>query len=147
MDEQFEHLLITHGILKEFTITKQFEINYVEKIKTKLKKKGKTDEEIEEYIKDLLINETTEYFEKNKIPGLFPEKENILEIDDKTKTKIFLLAQKCLKQCKKNELTKEQIILFIQLFVHLSKISNKDIKDFKVKYDLIDENKKEDEEL
>jgi len=145
MQEEFEHLLITHGILKEFNFVKKFDNKYINKIKRKLKKQNLSEKEIENELENILIEDTTEFFNKNTIPGLIPEHENLLEIDEKTKTEIYLLSETCMDHCKSLNLTKEQMILFVQLFVHLAKITNKDIHNFKEKYGLIDDKTDEDD--
>lgn len=143
MQKEFEHLLITHGILKEFNFVKKFEVKYINKLRKKLKKENKSDEQIEDELEDILIEETSGFFEKNDIPGLYPENENLLKIDEKTKTEIYIFTKTCIDHCKSLNLTKEQMILFIQLFVNMTKITNKDIYNFKEKYGLTDDKSEE----
>lgn len=136
MSDQVQHLLSKHGILSSFNISKRIKKSYINNLKNKLKKTGKSDLEISEEIDRKLILSTQKFIDKHEIPGIHitHEGREIVHFSEKTKNLILQIANKCVVKCRENKLNKEQMIIFMQLFLHLSNITNQDVLNFKKKY-------------
>lgn len=131
-----EHLLIKHQILTNFSISKIINPSYVNRLRQQIKKSGKDDLEVEKELDKKLILDTKKFMKTHEIPGFKKNKtqnKNILNLSEEKKKMIYYLAETTLLFCKENKFTKEQSILFTQLFLHLHRITNEDIINFKNK--------------
>ena len=84
---------------------------------------------------------------KNEIPGLCEDGGDnpVISLDPHIKDLIYKLAETSSNFCEKNNLDKDHMILFIQLFFNMMKISNEDVLDFKEKFGLLDDSSDDDE--
>lgn len=151
MTNEFQHLLTKHGVLVAFNISKRISKSYITNLKSKLKKQGKTAKEIDDEIANKISEQTKLFMLKHEIPGLCEDTGDnpIISLDPHTKDLIFKLADDACNFCEKNKLDKDHMILFIQLFFNMMKISNDDVLDFKERFGLLDDvdDEDEDEEL
>ena len=136
MNNGYQHLLSKHGILVSFNIAKRVKKSQVDAIKRSLKKKNLSDSEFEEQLKEKVVEKTKYYLNENDIPGLEFNDKEFIKIDPKIQKKVVDLADKVALYCKTNGLNKEHVIILVQAIFHLLKISNRDVADFKEKYNL-----------
>lgn len=139
MNNDFEHLLSKHGVLKVFNVAKKIKPSYIKSLETKLKKLGKTEEEINDEINRRVVINTQKFIKHNEVPGLHPtDKSHNLDtgITDETRKKILYLANKSTEYCKKHKFSKEFVIFFIQIVLYYMKITNEDMIEFKKKYNI-----------
>jgi len=136
MNNSYQHLLSKHGVLVAFNIAKRVKKSQVDAIKRSLKKKNLSDSEFEEQLKEKVVEKTKYYLNENDIPGLEFESDNFIKIDPKIQKKIVDLSNKIALYCKTNGLSKEHVIILVQAIFHLLNVSNRDVADFKEKYNL-----------
>ena len=136
MNTGYQHLLSKHGVLVSFNIAKRVKKSQVDAIKRSLKKKNLSDKEFEEQLKEKVVEKTKYYLNENDIPGLEYNDDEFIKIDPKIQKKVADLADRVALYCKTNGLNKEHVIILVQAIFHLLKISNKDVADFKEKYNL-----------
>jgi len=148
MTSDFQHLLTKHGVLVAFNISKRISKSYINNLKKKLKKEGKTETEIDEEISIKVSEQTKLFMLKHEIPGLYENTNDnpIITLDPKIKDLILKLADNSCKFCEKNDLSKDHMILFIQLFFNMMKISNEDVLDFRERFGLLDDSEDDDSE-
>lgn len=136
MNNDFEHLLSKHRVLNSFNISKRIRKSYISSLRKKLEKSGKSESEISEEINKKIILNTQKFIEENEIPGIkmnYNDNTGVY-INEKTKNFILKTANDCVNKCKLGKLNKEQMIIFMQLFLHLAKITNEDVSKFKKRY-------------
>lgn len=135
MNDNVQHLLSKHGILISFNIAKKIKMSKLRYIRKKLKSKNLSEEEIIKQTNQILLNSNNSFFNVEKIPGLvYNENHKSIELSESEKDIILKLANTCADYANKHKLSKEHIILFMQLFLHLSNITNDDVYYFKKKY-------------
>lgn len=146
MTNEFQHLLTKHGVLVAFNISKRISKSYLTNLKNKLKKEGKTEKEIDDEITTKISEQTKLFMMKHEIPGLCEDMDDnaIITLDPHMKDLIFKLTDNSCNFCEKNKFTKDHMILFIQLFFNMMKISNDDVLDFKERFGLLDDSDDED---
>ena len=121
--------------------------NIIVEALNKLKKDGKTEKQIKEEITRKISEQTKIFMLKNEIPGLCEDGGDnpVISLDPHIKDLIYKLAETSSNFCEKNNLDKDHMILFIQLFFNMMKISNEDVLDFKEKFGLLDDSSDDDE--
>jgi len=96
MEKQPIHLLNQFGVLSSFSISKKFTEDEINNMAKHLKK-GKTNEEMLELLKQKIMNDIIEASKKGKLPGMIvsdtPPPSRINKIDILYKT-VELLTQK-----------------------------------------------------
>lgn len=146
MNENIQHLLSKHGILISFNIAKKIKMSKLRYIRKKLKSKNLSDEEITKQTNEILLNSNKSFFDVEKIPGLvYNDSHKELGLTESEKNILLKLADKCVEYSNKNKLSKEHIILFMQLFLHLSNITNDDVYYFKKKYGFLSDDDYDDD--
>lgn len=140
MNDQVQHLLSKHGILISFNIAKKIKMSKLKYLRKKLKSKNLSEEEIQKQRNEMLLNSKENFFNVEHIPGLtYNDNYNSIGLSESEKDILLKLANYCSTYCNKNKLSKENIILFMQLFLHLSNITNQDVYLFKKKYGFLSE--------
>ena len=132
------HLLSKHGVLVSFNIARKIKPSQIKSIRKKLESKFTDPKIIEKEISKEIKRKTKKFLGDNEIPGLvhdeYPQKE--IYINKKIQVKILNLSNKVASYCNSHKFTKEHVIFFVQALLHLLKISNDDMQQFKQKYNI-----------
>lgn len=152
--ENIEHLLSKYGILKSFTIAKKIKESELKKIQKELKDSGKTLEEIENGISNLITyNAKEEVLEKN-VPGLISSKSDTISpkktnnnktpgeklgndfanLPESTQKTIIQLAASAITYANENGMDSLAIFFFIQILFSELKITPETIAEYNKKY-------------
>jgi len=154
MDE-FDHLLSRHGILSNFHVAKKVKIKDINKIKESLMESCDGDEdEVNRKLEQLILLQTKSSINKEEIPGLIingkqskkrtkrstksankiPDSDPFNKIPIKIKKTLTGMAFYFTDLIKEEKLTKEQILILIQLIISMNDIQQRDITRFQKKY-------------
>lgn len=137
--DNYHHLLSKHKVLISFNIAKRIKPSQIKSIRKKLASKFTDPTTLEKEVSKEIKRKTKKFLDENEIPGLihnndYPKKE--IYINKKIQVKILNLSNKVAAYCNNNKFTKEHVIFFVQALLHLLKISNDDMQQFKQKYNI-----------
>lgn len=152
MNNTFNHILNTAGILKVFNISKKVSKKDIDTFITKHKSECSTRYELQELLKEELLEHTKEYLDGHGIPGLVTppktKKEPECDCDEedeedfkkipkkyKIKDKKFIKVREnahALSEMlsKKKNLTKDEQLFFVISLVEFLNLSDRDFNDF-----------------
>lgn len=137
MNDDFQHLLTKHGILSAFNISKKINKSFISKLKNKYSDKKLSPTELDKKIQQDIIKHTQKFIQTHEIPGLYPnDVYKSFSIPSKIRKILSKLSDTCIEECEKNNVSKEHMILFMQLFLHSANITNDDVLKFRKKYGL-----------
>lgn len=137
MSNDYQHLLTKHGILSAFNISKKIKKSYLDKLKEKYANRGLSPTEMDQKIQHDIIKHTQKFIQTHEIPGLYPDDVyKTFSVPPKIRKLLMHLTEECLETCENNKITKEHMILFMQLFLHSANITNEDVLKFREKYGL-----------
>jgi hypothetical protein len=137
--DNYHHLLSKHKILISFNIAKRIKPSQIKSIRKKLESKFTDPNILEREINKAVKIKTKKFLDENEIPGLIYNNEysgKEIRINKKVQVKILNLANKVASYCNSHKFTKEHVIFFVQALLHLLKISNDDMQQFKQKYNI-----------
>jgi hypothetical protein len=137
--DNYHHLLSKHKVLISFNIAKRIKPSQIKSIRKKLESKFTDPTVIEKEINKEIKRKTKIFLDNNEIPGLIHNNDyhkTGIYINKKVQVKILNLANKVAAYCNNNKFTKEHVIFFVQALLHLLKISNDDMQQFKQKYNI-----------
>jgi hypothetical protein len=137
--DNYHHLLSKHKILISFNIAKRIKPSQIKSIRKKLESKFTDPTVIEKEISKEIKRKTKMFLNDNEITGLIHNNDyhkTGIYINKKVQVKILNLANKVAAYCNNNKFTKEHVIFFVQALLHLLKISNDDMQQFKQKYNI-----------
>lgn len=137
--DNYHHLLSKHKILISFNIAKRIKPSQIKSIRKKLESKFTDPTVVEKEINKEIKRKTKMFLNDNEIPGLIHNNDyhkTGIYINKKVQVKILNLANKVAAYCNNNKFTKEHVIFFVQALLHLLKISNDDMQQFKQKYNI-----------
>jgi hypothetical protein len=137
--DNYHHLLSKHKVLISFNIAKRIKPTQIKSIRKKLESKFTDPSTLEKEVSKEIKRKTKKFLNENEIPGLihnndYAKKE--IYINKKIQVKILNLSNKVAAYCNNNKFTKEHVIFFVQALLHLLKISNDDMQQFKQKYNI-----------
>jgi hypothetical protein len=137
--DNYHHLLSKHKVLISFNIAKRIKPSQIKSIRKKLESKFIDPSTLEKEVSKEIKRKTKKFLNENEIPGLihnndYAKKE--IYINKKIQVKILNLSNKVAVYCNNNKFTKEHVIFFVQALLHLLKISNDDMQQFKQKYNI-----------
>ena len=137
--DNYHHLLSKHKVLISFNIAKRIKPTQIKSIRKKLESKFTDPATLEKEVSKEIKRKTKKFLNENEIPGLihnndYAKKE--IYINKKIQVKILNLSNKVAAYCNNNKFTKEHVIFFVQALLHLLKISNDDMQQFKQKYNI-----------
>jgi hypothetical protein len=137
--DNYHHLLSKHKVLISFNIAKRIKPTQIKSIRKKLESKFTDPSTLEKEVSKEIKRKTKKFLNENEIPGLihnndYAKKE--IYINKKIQVKILNLSNKVAAYCNNNKFTKEHVIFFVQALLHLLKISNDDMHQFKQKYNI-----------
>ena len=137
--DNYHHLLSKHKILISFNIAKRIKPSQIKSIRKKLESKFTDPNILEREINKAVKIKTKKFLDENEIPGLIYNNEysgKEIRINKKVQVKILNLSNKVASYCNSHKFTKEHVIFFVQALLHLLKISNDDMQQFKQKYNI-----------
>jgi len=137
--DNYHHLLSKHKVLISFNIAKRIKPSQIKSIRKKLESKFTDPTVVEKEINKEIKRKTKIFLDNNEIPGLIHNNDyhkTGIYINKKVQVKILNLANKVAAYCNNNKFTKEHVIFFVQALLHLLKISNDDMQQFKQKYNI-----------
>jgi hypothetical protein len=132
-----KHLLSQNGILASFNICKKISPTKIKSIKKKLLDKGVAKDKLEDELYKHIANKHVDNSDIEDIPGIILEGVTPkIKIKTDVQKKIVSMSNSASSYFKKNKLTKEEIILYIQAVFFLCGITNDDVVKFKEKYNI-----------
>jgi len=136
------HILSNEGILTSFSIAKKISVNDIKYINDKIKTLKKNPKEIQELLKDVIIEETRKDIENQKIPGLIiteiknsAEKKRMMELSYFSN----MISQKLIEK----KIDKYNLCYIINAMINILGLTEEDFDNFKKKFSQFKE-KKED---
>lgn len=145
---EFNHILAKHGVLTTFSIAKKVKQSDITKFRKELKKTCKDGDKINERLEQMILLHINNSIQSDEIPGLIsddvstqkgnkrPAHDPFKNIPLKLKQKIVGAALLTHELLRKENFNKDLILIFLQILLMKSKISNADIKSFNEKYKL-----------
>lgn len=145
---EFNHILAKHGVLTAFSIAKKVKQSDITKFRKELKKSCKDGDKMNERLEQMILLHVNNSIQSDEIPGLIfddvsTQKSNKRSAHDPFKSIPLKLKQKIVgvalithQLLRKENFNKELILIFLQILLMESKITNADIKSFNEKYKL-----------
>lgn len=126
-----DHILNKEKILKNFSISKYISPKEIKKLKETLSMDNFFNEEdLNEALKEKLIEYTDNYIKTHKIPGLIIKHTNKFNIQDKSSAKIYKEAAEFAYKLKfEKKMTKPQMLFFIISLVNHLGFTQEDFND------------------
>lgn len=144
----FNHILAKHGVLTTFSIAKKVKQSDITKLRKELKKTCKDGDTMTEQLEQMILLHVNNTIQSDEIPGLIfdgastqknskrPPHDPFKNIPFKLRQKIVGLALVAHELLRKENFNKELILIFLQILLMETKITNADIKSFNEKYKL-----------
>lgn len=129
------HILNQLGVLTSFSVAKKITEDDINKYFAKHKKKGRTNSQIGQMLKDKIVSDIQSAIEQNKIPGLVSQQEiaesmgidkNVIAKIPEINKIILILSQK-LSEKKYDKMT---LCYFINSLVNVMNLTEKDFTKF-----------------
>jgi len=137
----FSHLLTENGILVSFNIAKKVKQTDIKKIRAKLKLLyGDDSEKMIKEMENLIVLHTKNSINHNEIPGLILDKKNksiknpYEDLSVETKDLLMSLSLSIAKKMYAHDLSKEYILILVQMIISQFNITQQDINKFQQKY-------------
>ena len=146
------HLLVTHGILSEFSISKKISSRDMLKLKNRAKKMSKNKKEFDAQMQKNLIAYTQKDVADNSVPGIIiPEgysaKETPEFFEDDTKMmQLSYLSDVIAKKLINSNYSKEEICYVVLNLLGMLGVSNEDFRKFNKNYEFFDDSMPDDED-
>lgn len=157
----FSHLLTENGILVSFNIAKKVKQTDIKKIRAKLKLLyGDDNEKMIKEMENLIVLHTKNSINHNEIPGLILDKKNksykkgiknpYEDLSVETKDLLMSLSLSMAKKMYTHDLSKEYILILVQMIISQFNITQQDINKFQQKYkndEIEDDDDDEDDDI
>jgi hypothetical protein len=147
------HLISTHGILTEFTISKRIPRHEMLKLKNRARKLSKNDKEFEAQMQKGLIEYTRNDVVTNSIPGIilpegFQSEQDIPSFlnDDNKMMQLSYLSDVIAKKLINSVYERDEVCYVILNLLGMLGISNNDFKKFNKNYEFFDDSLPDDED-
>ena len=129
------HILNQLGVLTSFSVAKKITEDDISKYFSKYKRKGKSNKQIEEMLREKILSEIDDAINQHKIPGLITPQEfadelgldkNIVQRMPELNKLILILSQKIMEK----NYDKMSLCYFINSMVNILGISEDDFEKF-----------------
>lgn len=136
---EIDHILNKEKILKNFSISKYISPKEINKLKEDIKSDSSYDD-LDEVLKERLIEYTDNYIKTHKIPGLISKNEGDFNVHDKSSVQIYKDAAEFAYKIKfEKKLSKTQMLFFIISLVNHLGFTQKDFESLNNDSDESDE--------
>jgi len=124
-----EHMLIKHGVLKTFNISRKISPTEAEKIKQRALLKCKNKSDFKKVFEQEVLNFTLEIIKKQRVPGVISP--HVPKELRKQKSKTILKKSEDIVQfCIDNDLKNSEIIYLMYLITKMLGITEEDFKKY-----------------
>lgn len=146
MNNNINHLIAKHGILKAFSIARKVSKTDIEKMTKKIKKKCKNKDDFNELLQEEILKTTKYSLNQDLIPGLIvsnnkpkikdknPSKNNNIIVDQEKTMKLNYVANIIAKKFVDSKFSKDEICYLILSLLSILGLSDTDFKSFHDKY-------------
>ena len=125
---EIDHILNKEKILKNFSISKYISPKEINKLKEDIESDSSYDD-LDEVLKEKIIEYTDDYIKTHKIPGLILKNEGGFNVHDKSSVQIYKDAAEFAYKLKfEKKLSKTQMLFFIISLVNHLGFTQKDFE-------------------